>query len=77
MEFSISLNVKLKTKNHMKTIRDTFAIQFMSSILSSERFADYAEEEDIMEAIAKDAYKMADKMIEAKGKTATTIKSRQ
>jgi len=74
MEFSLSLNVKLKIQNHM---RDAFAIQFMSSILSSERFADYAEEEDIMEAIAKDAYKMADKMIEAKVKTATTIKSRQ
>lgn len=52
----------------MKTIRDTIAMQFMSAILTSARFNDYIDEANIMEAIAKDAYKMADTMIEAKGK---------
>lgn len=48
------------------TIRDNIATQFMTAILSSDRFEDYKDEEDIMEAIAKDAYKMADKMMKAK-----------
>jgi hypothetical protein len=52
----------------MKTIRDTIAMQFMSAILTSARFNDYIDEANIMEAIAKDAYKMADTMIEVKGK---------
>lgn len=53
----------------MKTIRDTIAIQFMNAILTSERFKDYIDEANIMESIAKDAYKMADTMIEVKGNT--------
>ena len=52
----------------MKTIRDTIAIQFMNAILTSARFNDYIDEANIMEAIAKDAYKMADTMIEVKAK---------
>ena len=57
----------------MKTIRDTIAIQFMNAILTTERFKDYADEANIMEAIAKDAYKMADTMIEVKGKSAKEL----
>lgn len=52
----------------MKTVRDTFALEFMSAILTSARFNDYIDESNIMEAIAKDAYKMADTMIEVKAK---------
>jgi hypothetical protein len=51
------------------TLRDEIAIQFMSSILTSVRINDYLDEPNIMEAISKDAYLMADKMIEIRNKT--------
>jgi hypothetical protein len=35
---------------------------------NSERFNDYIEEEDIMAGIARDAYMMADAMVEASKK---------
>ena len=59
------LSIDKPTYRHM-TIRDNIATQFMTAILSSDRFEDYKDEDDIMEAIAKDAYKMADKMMKAK-----------
>ncbi len=51
------------------TLRDEIAIQFMTSILTSNRFNDYLDESNIMESISKDAYLMADKMIEVRNKT--------
>lgn len=51
------------------TLRDEIAIQFMSSILSSVRINDYLDESNIMEAISRDTYLMADKMIEVRNKT--------
>lgn len=48
------------------TLRDEIAIQFMTSILTSNRFNDYLDESSIMEAISRDAYLMADKMIEVR-----------
>jgi hypothetical protein len=51
--------------------KDTIALEFMKIVLSNpERFNDYVEEDDIMGAIAKDAYLMADAMVNA-----TTVKA--
>jgi len=50
-----------------EVLRDKIAIEFMNTILASpERFEDYADEEDLMAGISRDAYEMADKMIESK-----------
>ena len=45
--------------------RDTIALEYMKIILSTSRFNDYIEEDNIMESIANDAYLMADAMIKA------------
>jgi len=55
------------------TLRDEIAIQFMNSILTSNRFNDYQDESDIMEAISRDAYLMADKMIEVRNQKVTHL----
>lgn len=46
------------------TLRDEIAIQFMNAILTTERFKDYIGEDNIMVSISKDAYLMADTMID-------------
>lgn len=56
-----------------KTLRDEFALKYIASILASDRFDDYADEEDLMEAISKDAYLMADAMILSRGKEKTQL----
>ena len=43
--------------------RNQIAIEYMKIILSTDRFSDYTEEENIMQSIAKDAFEMADTMI--------------
>jgi hypothetical protein len=49
--------------------RNTIALEYMKIILSNaERFNDYVDEDDIMGAIAKDAYLMADAMVKASKK---------
>ena len=55
-----------------KTLRDEFALQYLIAILSSDRFLDYADEEDLMGAISIDAYKMADTMIANRSTNAPT-----
>jgi hypothetical protein len=50
-----------------ETLRDKIAIAYMQSILSSpERFEEYADEDNIMEGISRDAYLMADTMVESR-----------
>jgi hypothetical protein len=54
--------------------RDKIALEFMKVVLSSkERFLDYVEDENIMESIASDAYKMADAMVEASKQKEVTV----
>ena len=54
--------------------RDTVALEFMKLILSNnERFLDYIDEEDIMAGIARDAYLMADAMVEASKEKEVTV----
>lgn len=48
------------------TLRDEIAIQFMNAILTTDRFKDYINEDNIMESISKDAYLMADTMIDVR-----------
>jgi len=48
------------------SLRDEIAIQFMNAILTTERFKDYIDEDNIMLSISKDAYLMADTMIDVK-----------
>jgi len=45
--------------------KDKIALEYMKIVLSTDRFMDYIEEEDIMKSIASDAYQMADAMVEA------------
>lgn len=60
----------LKKSNHLMTeimtLRDEIAIQFMNAVLTTERFKDYIDDENIMVSISKDAYLMADTMIDVK-----------
>lgn len=51
--------------------RDKIALEYMKIILSTERFKDYVEEDNIMKSIASDAYLMADAMVEASEKKVT------
>lgn len=48
------------------SLRDEIAIQFMNAVLTTERFKDYIDEDNIMLSISKDAYLMADTMIDVK-----------
>jgi hypothetical protein len=48
------------------SLRDEIAIQFMNAILTTERFKDYIDEDNIMVSISKDAYLMADTMIDVR-----------
>lgn len=48
------------------SLRDEIAIQFMNAILTTDRFKDYIDEDNIMLSISKDAYLMADTMIDVK-----------
>jgi hypothetical protein len=48
------------------SLRDEIAIQFMNAVLTTERFKDYVDEDNIMLSISKDAYLMADTMIDVK-----------
>ena len=48
------------------SLRDEIAIQFMNAILTTDRFKDYINEDNIMESISKDAYLMADTMIDVR-----------
>ena len=48
------------------SLRDEIAIQFMTAVLTTERFKDYIDEDNIMLSISKDAYLMADTMIDVK-----------
>ena len=45
--------------------RDKVALEYMKIVLSTDRFMDYIEEDNIMKSIASDAYQMADVMVEA------------
>lgn len=50
-----------------KTIRDEFALAYVTAILSTpERLVDYLDYDDVMGKIAEDAYEMADKMLAAR-----------
>ncbi len=46
-----------------ETLRDKIAIEFMKTIVSTDRLSDYIEDVDMMDSIASDAYKMADAML--------------
>lgn len=54
--------------------RDKIALEYMKTILSNnERFLDYVGEDDIMKSIARDAYMMADAMVEASKEKEVTV----
>jgi hypothetical protein len=53
----------MKFKNMKETLRDKIAIEFMKTIVSTDRLSDYIEDVDMMDSIASDAYKMADAML--------------
>ena len=53
----------------MKEMRDLIALEYMKVVISNnERLMDYIDEENVMDSIAVDAYKMADAMIKASTK---------
>jgi hypothetical protein len=52
--------------------RDKIALEFMKIALT-ERLADYIDEDDIMAGIARDAYQMADAMVEASKTKEVTV----
>lgn len=54
------------------SLRDEIAIQFMNAVLTTERFKDYVDEDNIMLSISKDAYLMADTMIDVKNSSPTS-----
>jgi len=49
----------------MDNNRDKVALEFMKTVLSTDRFSDYVDDENIMASIATDAYTMADEMEKA------------
>jgi hypothetical protein len=50
-----------------KTLRDEFALTYVTAILQTpERLNDYLEYDDIMGKISEDAYAMADNMLAAR-----------
>ena len=54
------------------SLRDEIAIQFMNAVLTTDRFKDYIDEDNIMLSISKDAYLMADTMIDVKNSLPTS-----
>lgn len=64
------MNIDTDTIINKQEFLDKVALEFMKTILSTnERFHDYIQEKDIMVAISKDAYDMANKMYEHRSKS--------